>query len=760
MKNCSRLGWLAGPPLLTLAAALSAQGYAPPPETAVAFPEVATGDNLALPQPPRALNTQLPIGGLPPIPVIDAGLPQPASPPVVVGDLERQPLAGQFTFFRNRDQRPPGVTSLNPGEPSTAATRDTYFATGNTYGALSRDSGMTWSHINPFTLFPAVDGGVCCDQRVLADPGSGLMLWYIQYRYSATTGAGGFRLAWSRSRDTLRASNWSSVYFNAASFALPGNWLDFPDIAVSGNHVYMATNVFNASSVYQNSLVIRIPISHLTGGGSIVASYYRRTGGSGPMGGGASYRFSQTYNGAPFPTMYWASHNSTSSLRIFAWADGATARMADVDRTIPAWTSGAGSSVGPDGRDWIGFDDHRIASGYVNHVFTEGAFIWTSNGNGGSRPQSYVRVQVFHPNDRSIISTEDVWNSTFDFAYPAVGINSLGHGGLVMSAGSSTVNVTTFAMIADNYFSFFQGNTVFSIANGSNGAPSNRWGDYHSVVANPIDPRTFIGTGQVMSGGTSSANIVHRTYWFGRDDYTPAWVPLSVTSSPSGVPIVIDETDRQGLKDGTAPFTRSFTPQQGFTLRAPATFNAGGNTYQFSHWQVTGFFNSSNPVFTSSSIGTTATSALAVYVRHVAGAFTTFCAGCPGTAGRIPVHSGTGTPEIGNTIGWRVTNARGLSSGTFYLGASRTIYNGVPLPINLGFLGMGATCQLCVSVNAALPFATDAAGAATMNVALPNNVNLIQSRLYTQPAILDLGAGTTIPMVHGNALETLIGGNL
>ncbi len=768
-----------------------------------------------------------------------------------MGDTERQPLAGQFTYFRNRDQRPPGITSLNPGEPSTAANRDTYFGTGNTYGALSKDSGMTWSHVNPFTLFPAADGGVCCDQRVLFDPGSGLTLWYVQYSYSATTQNGGFRLAWSRSRDTLRASSWSSVYLNAGSFGLVDNWLDFPDIAVSNGFVYIATNVFNAARAYQNSLVIRIALSNLVAGGSISAVFYRRTGGSGPMGGGASYRFTQTYSGAPSTAMYWASHNSTSSLRIFRWDDGSTARAADVDRTIPAWTSGAGSSVGPDGRDWIGNDDHRIATGYIVPDLSECAFLWTSNGNGGSRPQSYIRVQVFNPSDRSNRAQEDVFHSTIDFAYPAVGINSLGHAGVVFSGGSSTSSVTTFAMLVDNYFGTFAGNTVFSIGTSSNGAPSNRWGDYHSVVANPIDLRTFIGTGQMMTGGTSSANIVHRTMWFGRDDYTPAWASLTVNSTQvSGVPITVDEMDRSGLKNGSTPFTRSYTPQQGYTLRAPATFTSGANTYLFVNWTGSGGTNAST-VYTVSSIGagphtatanyglqtvitvdvrnvaasvpiTVGTTDLdglrngttrfsrryrntdgpfsftaptsvgslvfnrwylnsfaqpigqatissspgfnaalieAEYLTHFNGSFTAFCSGCPGTGARIPVHGGTGTPEIGNTVGYRVTDARAFSGGSLYLGASRTTHNGFPLPINLGFLGMGTSCLLCVSVDISLSFVTDAAGASTVNVPFPNDVNLIDGHVFTQMAIIDLGAGTSLPIVHSNALDTLIGGN-
>jgi len=744
-------GWLISLVLLAFPAALCGQTQAPP-ETAVAASEVATGLNLDVPQPPRVVLNEVPIGGLPPVPVVDAGLPQPYSAPVVVGDLERQPLSGQFTFFRNRDQRPAGVTSLNPGEPSAAASRDTYFATGNTYGALSKDSGMTWTHVNPFTLFPAVDGGVCCDQRVLSHPGSGLVLWYIQYRFSATTNTGGFRLAWARSRDQLRASNWSSVYFSATAFGFPGNFLDFPDIAVSNEFVYLATNVFTGGGAYQNSLVIRIATSNLVAGGNISAAFYRRSGGSGPMGGGASYRFTQTYNGAPSTTMFWASHNSTSSLRIFAWGDTATARAGDVDRTIPTWTSGAGSAPGPDGRDWIGFDDHRIATGYINPLFSEGAFLWTSNSNGGSRPQSYVRVQVFNPGDRSIRATEDVFSLTLDFAYPAVSINRIGHAGMVVSGGSSTTNVTTFAMLVDNYFGTFAGNTIFSIAGGSNGAPSNRWGDYHSVVANSVEPKTFIGTGQVMSGGTAAANIVHRTVWFGRDDYTLAPAALNVRSAPfSGVPITVDETDRNGAKNGTTPFARSFTPEQGYTLRAPASFVFGNVTYSFRNWTGSGG-TSTSTVYTVSSIGAGPHTATANY--GVGGSFTALGTGCPGSNSLRPTVSGLGTPAIGQTVTYRVSNTLPTAPAFMHIGLSSTNWLGIPLPFDLNLFGASSCFAYCDQV---LTQGTAAsAGVASLPFAIPFDLAFVGVPHYVQWTLVD-SAANRLGLTTSNYLRTTPG---
>jgi hypothetical protein len=604
---------------------LGAQSQPPAPASVTVMPDTYKGPNLDIHAPPQALLDQAPIGGLPPIPVIDTVVPPPDGPPAVERRIDEQsPQAGVFTFFRNRDQRPSGRTQLHPGEPSTAHNRDTYFGTGNTYGTLSKDSGMTWTHVNPFTLFPASDGGVCCDQRVIYDAGSDLTFWYIQYRYSSTTQNGGFRIAWTQGRDNLRNSAWTSAYFNAGSFGYVNNWLDFPDIAVSNAYLYITSNVFNASSIYQDSILGRISLVDFTDGGGISMAFYRRNGG---MGGGASYRFTQTYNGAPSSAMYWASHNSTSSIRIFEWLDGNAARSADIDRTIDTWTSGAGSSVGPDGRDWIGFDDHRIASGYVSG--TEGGFLWTSR-DGGSFPHNYVQVARFTPATRAIIATDQVWSTDTDLAYPACGVNNQGHKGVVVSRGSATAHVATWAFLVDNYAPSWFGQSVFTVTSGTNGSPSNRWGDYHSVVANRIETSTFVGTAMHMSGGTATSNTVHEMAWFGRDDYTPVWVNLDVSSTGalSGVAITVDETDRNGAKNGSTPFTRSYTPSQGYTLTAPNTHVSGANTYLFQNWTGTGGGSASN-VYTVSNIGALDDTATANYSlqtivtvndRNVAGA--------------------------------------------------------------------------------------------------------------------------------------------
>ncbi len=561
---------------LGLVSSLAAQGQMPAPNASPPVPvqifDFSKTPDIDLPVPPRSILNEAPMGQLPPVPVEASNLPQPASAPTTIADLEAQPQTGAFTIFRNREMRPSGRTQLHPGEPTAVQNRDCAFGTGNTYGSLSIDSGMTWTLVNPYTKFPASDGGVCCDQRTLYIPSIDCTVWLIQYRYSSSTGRGGFRLAVAKGRDNLKNGIWASSYRNTGNFSLlPANtWFDFPDMAYSSGRLYITFNVFNASSQYVNSIVMRQDLATVATGGGGVFYYYLRSGGSGPLGGGASYRFTQCGLN-PQSVMLFACHNSTASARLFRWADGTSAgsaRDSDINRSIPSWVSSTSNGPRPSGNNWLGFDDHRIASGYLSG--SEAGWLWTSNVNGSGRPAPYVRVLRVNASTRAVIANDDVYSSssTQAWSYPAVGTNSSGHKGVVMSYGSTTRHVTTVGMLVDNYKPSWFGQSLFFLGTGTAGAPSSRWGDYHQVTRHPTNSATFIGTAmRQLNNSSSTSNTQHQYIWFGRDDYTPTWVPLNINSvGASSVPFTIDVTDRNGLKNGTTNAVRSLTPRQGYAI--------------------------------------------------------------------------------------------------------------------------------------------------------------------------------------------------
>ena len=232
---------------------------------------------------------------------------------------------------------------------------------------------------------------------------------------------------------------------------------------------------------------------------------------------------------------------------------------------------------------------------------------------------------------------------------------------------------------------------------------------------------------------------------------------LQVRSSnpTSGIAITVSVTDLNGSRNGTTAFNRVYKNGVTVGLTAPAANGAN----PFKQWVLNGVNQTLGQTTLNVLLDTAVETATAVYYTHVTGTFSAFCSGCPGTGARIPVHGGSGTPDIASRFSWTVSNAAGNASGVLYLGASRTSYNGFRLPLNLGFIGMGARCELCVSVDLSIGFATNGSGNASILMTIPNNTGLINSLLFTQAAIVDFGAGTSVPIVHSNALQTKIGGN-
>jgi hypothetical protein len=88
-----------------------------------------------------------------------------------------------FVLFRNAAI--PGAATSNStsqvGEPSVANNGSSILLTGNWYASLSTDHGQNWIYVDPYDLFPSVNGGFCCDQVALYDPSRDILFWLLQY---------------------------------------------------------------------------------------------------------------------------------------------------------------------------------------------------------------------------------------------------------------------------------------------------------------------------------------------------------------------------------------------------------------------------------------------------------------------------------------------------------------------------------------------------------------------------------------------------
>lgn len=509
-------------------------------------------------------------------------LPQPETLPTSVAGAGPLAPGDHLHYVSARiPQRSPTLLGF-PAEPSAAFNRDTGLLVANFFAALSIDSGKTWGRIlDPVVMFPtrAGGGGFGGDQRVLYIPAKDMMVWYIQYRFSAGLNNGHAKLVYFVGREALRSMTPTGFYdIVPENVGFPaGNWFDFPDLASTTDHLFVSSNVYAGAGGFRGTSVYRFELTDFANGGNtrIEAHAQQDANGLGTM------RFTQ---GAA-NTMRWAAHRNTASLALFYWVSTGTPQGPD-HKAVPQWSTVASNVPGPDGRDWAGYSDHRVLGGYLNLPAQEFGFLWDSAPI-TNRPEPFVRVAIFRTTDHALLRTEDIWSDTFAFMYPAAAPNDRGHVGFVLAGGrrgATGQHVSSFAGMVDNFNpAFGGGEAVVQLAAGTNGSAVNRWGDYFTVVPHPIQGNTWIGTGMCMRGGVEYQHQESQVVWFGRERDEPAWVALEVHSvGANNVPITLAETDRFGNKDGAANFTRSLAPRQGYKLTAPAVFD--GMTFE--RWSV------------------------------------------------------------------------------------------------------------------------------------------------------------------------------
>ena len=299
----------------------------------------------------------------PPLPGSDTiNTAPPLVPPTTPMDLSQRvgpqpaPLAPGDVLLFNTPLGPnaTGGSTSFVGEPSVGNSGAVVFQSGNWYGSLALDDGNTFVSVNPYTTFPASDGGFCCDQIVVYDPSRDLIFWLLQYL--PDTARNRLRLAVAKGLDTVvsgSAAWWFYDFISDASpFGFTGQWFDFPDLSVGNNFLYVTTNVYAIAppQPFTRTVIMRLPLDPLSQGAGFSPEFFSDT-----------MHFAFKAAQGIRSTAYWAAHNSTSSIRIFRWDEGTSAIFSD-DRTITPWNDLVRVCPGPDGRDWCGRAQGKIRS--------------------------------------------------------------------------------------------------------------------------------------------------------------------------------------------------------------------------------------------------------------------------------------------------------------------------------------------------------------------------------------------------------------
>jgi predicted deacylase len=107
-----------------------------------------------------------------------------------------------------------------------------------------------------------------------------------------------------------------------------------------------------------------------------------------------------------------------------------------------------------------------------------------------------------------------------------------------------------------------------------------------------------------------------------------------------------------------------------------------------------------------------------------------------GKPGAIPVLSSNDVPKLGANFGLRLAQAAPNAPAMLVIGASRTAWGTVPLPLNLGPFGAPG-CSLLASLEFLMQTRTDGNGTATLQFSVPNRAALVGTTFFDQFVVAD-----------------------
>ncbi|MGH9941739.1 MAG: hypothetical protein ACRD9R_05180 [Pyrinomonadaceae bacterium] len=388
-------------------------------------------------------------------------------------------------------------TASNVGEPSVASNGDVVFYTGNWYAAVSLDGGQTFLYVDPANAFPDPPGmSFCCDQVVQYIRKIDTFVWLLQY----TTNQAGEniqRLAFAKTAD-VRLGRWRTFDITAQSLGLPGTFLDFPDLAVGTNMLYVTMNGYRGSQWHATALV-RLPLSGINSGNVTAQRTISTT----------NFNFRVAQHCAT--RAFWASHVNTSTLRLFSW-DEAAAQPSFRDVAVARWSVGPYTSLTPDNRNWLARADYRMtgATKRINEVW----FAWAS-GSGGvnNRPNPFVQIARINTTNFSVIDNINLWDSIAGTCYAALSTNSRNEVGVSYMIGGGGINGRFPTHVVGILTGTRREVTTFA---GTRGPADRKWGDYLTVRRHYPNTRLFSATGYTLQGGTGAADATPHYTLFGR----------------------------------------------------------------------------------------------------------------------------------------------------------------------------------------------------------------------------------------------------
>lgn len=415
-------------------------------------------------------------------------------------------------------------------EPAAANNARLVFAAGNLrHAEYSTNGGVSWTNV-------ALPGGPTNAPIQLGDhdmviDDAGRVIFHSALYINSTLTDGVFRVFVRRTIPTVPGAPAPA----ACSFTIdpPGTGVtDFPHIGLTKRFVYVTINAIGFGGGFAR--IYRFNADQMAN--CVATSFTTFTQPFSTFGQRVWTPAGGTNN---IETMYWGQHNTSTTFRIFSWAESAAAPSA-VNRTLTA-----SSFTNPDCRggtnntDWIqratafniaGFTRRGTAAPGALGGPGALAFYWNV-GPDAAHTQGHIHAAVFSLATLALVAQPHVFNNGFCFGHPVVTANkrgdigiSLGFGGRAGGGGGAATAVKGAVGIDDEFtpgVGFF--GTVAVTASGTHNPPpgppndpSPRYGDYFTIHAYEPCEKWFSATNYAHLNGATVGTVNSRYVEFGR----------------------------------------------------------------------------------------------------------------------------------------------------------------------------------------------------------------------------------------------------
>ena len=179
---------------------------------------------------------------------------------------------------------------------------------------------------------------------------------------------------------------------------VPGQFLDFPDIAVGANSLYVTTNIFAPNGQFGRAAVCAFPIASI-GRGQVTAQPFLSSDLN-------SFRVAQNCGRGRFsPPIRTPARSTFSPGTRPGDARPAPGRGGTLDlrERLPSRT--------PDGRSWLDRADPRITGATL--AGSDLYFAWGVNAGSNRRPQPFIQIAKIDANDLTLLENINVFDPEF-----------------------------------------------------------------------------------------------------------------------------------------------------------------------------------------------------------------------------------------------------------------------------------------------------------------------------------------------------------